>query len=168
MTNDFLIVMDKERIDLDLLRLADDSLPRVMRQLETCTPFAGITGGSVVVACLVEAKDQVHDIVSWAVREGEQGKGFGRAMLEYVLDYLRSSGARWVETGCGNASVRTQTILQKAGFRFLGVWPDYYLSDTKTAHVENSIVERDMVRFRIDLQEQRLSTVGFDGSGRTR
>jgi ribosomal protein S18 acetylase RimI-like enzyme len=163
----FLIVMNRDLLDMDLLRTADDSLPRVIRHMGTSLPFVGMLGSQVIASCLVEAMDGYHDIVNFAVAQQEQNKGYGRELLAYVLSYLRSNGGRFVDIGCGNADIRLYTMFQRAGFRVIGVWPDYLIDDSKTANVENSIVNRDMVRFRADLQEKKLSTTGYDASGRT-
>lgn len=167
MTNQFIIVNDRSKIDMDLMRTADDSLPRVMQYMNSAIPFAGLVDGQTVAVCMMEERDGLYNIVNFAVKEDHQGKGYSREILLYALDYVRTQGGRYVEIGCGNANLRLIAMYQKLGFRFIGVWPDYYLSDSKVPEVENSIVNRDMVRFRMDLQEKRLSTIGYDASGRT-
>ncbi len=160
MIDRFSIVLDKDRIDMDLLLMADPFLPQVARYLNTCYAFAGIVGQKTVAACLVEKQESYYNIVNLAVYPAYQGKGLGREMLLYLLDFVRAQGGRYIETGCGNASLHLYRMFQKAGFRVVGVWPDYFLSDNRTATVENGIVNRDMVRFRIDLEEKKLTTIG--------
>lgn len=167
MLNDFFIVIDKDKLDIDLLRSADISLPRVLRYMSTCTPFVGLVGGQTVANCLVEKRDDCFNVVILAVKDEFQHKGYGRELLAYVMDYIRSQGERYVEIGCGNANLRLLAMLQKAGFRFHSIWPDYLLEDNKTAAVENSIINRDMIRFRADLNEKKMATTGYDASGRT-
>jgi ribosomal protein S18 acetylase RimI-like enzyme len=166
MRDDFFIVMDKDQLDMALLRTADESLPRVIRYMNTCTPFVGLVQGKPVANALVEKKPDCWDIVILAVAEEYQGKGYGRELLAYVMDYVRSQGVRYVEIGCGNADIRLQAMFQKAGFRFYAILHDYLLEDNKAAVVVSGILNRDRIRFRADLHEKKLTTIGYDASGR--
>ena len=162
------IVMDRDKLDMDLIRTADDSIPRVMRYINTCIPFVGLDNDKAEAICLVEAKPELHDIVIHAISHEGEGNGYEKEMLLYVLEYLRQNGVRWVEIGCGNACMESMELYQKVGFRFIGVWPDYYMGDSKIAVVKKSIINRDMVRMRADLNEKKLATTGYDASGRTK
>jgi GNAT superfamily N-acetyltransferase len=166
MRDDFFIVMDKDLLDMALLRTAGESLPRVIRYMSTCTPFVGLVQGKPVANALVEMKPDCCDIVILAVAEDYQGKGYGRELLAYVMDYVRSQGVRYAEIGCGNADVRLQTMFQKAGFRFHAILQDYLLEDNKVAAVLGGILNRDRIRFRADLLEKKMATTGYDASGR--
>ncbi|MCL2056744.1 MAG: GNAT family N-acetyltransferase [Oscillospiraceae bacterium] len=167
MHSDYFIVIDKDKVDMSLLRTADSSLPRIMRYMNTAVPFVGLKGAVPICACLVEHKEGYSDIVNFAVLSEYQGQGYGRAMLDYVKDYILSQGVRYLDIGCGNADIRLIVMLQKAGFRMIGVWPNYYTDDGAAADVINSIINRDMIRLRVDLMEKRLATIGYDASGRT-
>ena len=161
----FTIEIDKDKVDIDLLLTADPSLPKAVRTLNTSTPFVGVADGQVVGACLVERKEQIYDIIYHVVDVAFQGKGYGRLLLQHVLEDIKAKGGRYIEVGCGNANIPLLSLYQKLGFRILGVWPDYYLMDNRMATIENSIFNRDMVRFRLDLHEIRSSTTGGNLSG---
>lgn len=167
MDDNFLILMNRDALSLELLKTADSSLPRIMRHIGTCIPFAGVINGETIAVCLVEDKGSICDIVNLAVRYDKQHMGYGKEILAYVLDYLKSHGTQYVDTGCGNSDIRLLAFLQRAGFRFHEIWPDYYIDDSKIPSVENSIIRRDMVRFRNDLNEKTMETTGYDASGRT-
>lgn len=148
----FTITIGRENIDHRLLMLTDPSLARVMGELNMCTCFAGMLGGKNVAACLLneQAGNGVCDIMNFSVANEYDGSGLGRELLFYVMDYARSRGFRFLETGTGNAKLETHRMLQKTGFRVIGVFPDYYQSDGQSLAVENGIVNRDMVRYRVD------------------
>ncbi|MCL2578571.1 MAG: GNAT family N-acetyltransferase [Oscillospiraceae bacterium] len=157
--------MNKDKVSIDLLMSADPSLPKAMRTLNASMPFVGLVGGEVVGVCLVEQRDGIYDIAYLVVGGMHQGKGYGKALLRYVLENIHAQGGQYVEIGCGNAEIQLITLYQKLGFRFLTVWLDYYLTDNRVATVVNSIFNRDMIRFRIDLKEKGSSTVGGNLSG---
>lgn len=48
-----------------------------------------------------------------------QGKGWGRKMLETLLDALRNSGSRGVHLGVGTANTRAQGFYRRLGFQDL-------------------------------------------------
>lgn len=167
MTGSFTVVMDRDKLDMELLRTADESLPRVVRHMNSSIPFVGLLDGVPIASCLVEPMEGYHDIVNFAVASEHQNQGYGRALLKHVTDYLRQNGGRYVDIGCGNANLRLYAMYQRAGFRVTAVWFDFYLEDNKVARVENAIINRDMIRFRADLLEQTPETTGYDASGRT-
>lgn len=167
MESNFKIVMDRALLDLDLLRSVDESLPRVMRHMNTAMPFVGVIDGRTVASCLVEQHKGYYDIVNLAVVSSERNKEYEREMLTYATEYLKANGARYVDIGCGNADLRLFALIQRIGFRIIGVWQDYLLNDYKIASVENSIINRDMIRFRMDLHEQSPQTIGYNASGST-
>ena len=148
------IEMEREKIPLDLLLTADPALPQVVRYLSQGIPFAAVMHGTTVGACILVKREGFYDIVNLAVTDDWQGKGVMRDLLYFAMDYARTRGGRYMEIGAGNAKLELFAMFQQMGFRLVGIWKDYYLSDAKTAVVENSIPNRDMLRFRLDLLEQ--------------
>jgi len=168
MADELTIVMDRERIDLKLLLTADPSMPNAVRALNTSTAFAGVVRGKTVAACLVEYANTIYNISYLVVDVSNQGKKFERQLLEHAISYIKGQYGQYIEGGCGNADIQMIALYQELGFRLLGVWPDYYLSDNRTASIENRIYNRDMVRFRLDLFEKTMLTTGgaVSGAGR--
>lgn len=152
---EFTIVMDKEKCRMDLLTMSDPSLPQVMRQLNLCTAFAGLLGDKNIAVCLLEQRGDFYEVVNFAVDTFYQGRGFGKEILYYVLDYVKAMGGTAVEIGAGNAKIQLFGMLQKLGFRVVAVWPDHYYEDYRQASVENSIFNRDMIRYRMDLTTRK-------------
>lgn len=153
---------DREQVEISFFR-GTASLPQIIRNLNSSTPFVCKEDGVIVAECLVQEKGEIHDIVNYASDNMEHG----REILLYVMDHYRVLGAGYLEIGCGNAQLELYAMFQRCGFRVAEVWPNHYLDDSKTATVENGIINRDMVRFRADLNEKQLATTGYDASGRT-
>ena len=161
MTNQLTFKIDKELVRMDLLLSADPSIPNAVRALNVAIPFVGMLGNEAVVVCLAEPKGYYHDLTYIAIDPFHQHKGYAKEIFEYIMNYARGGGIRYLEAGCGNAQISLITVYQRLGFRMTGVWTDYYLYDGRTATIENSIFNRDMIRFRIDLEEKTMSTMGM-------
>lgn len=148
------ILVGREHIDPRLPMQSDPSLARVMGHLNQCVCFAAMEGETNVAACLLsEQSDGVCDIVNFSVSGDSQEHGVGKELLLHVMNYAREKGFRYLETGVGNSDLGAHDSLQKTGFRIIGVTPNYYLADGKSPIVQNGIVNRDMVRYRVDFND---------------
>lgn len=145
-------LVGREHVDPKLLMSADPSLARVMGQMNLCTSFSGMLGGKNVVACLLNEAlgNGICDVSNIAVAEEHSDSDFTSQLLFYVMNYAREKGFRFLEVGVGNADLDAHKALQKMGYRVIGVIPDYYQSDVRGLTVLNGIVNRDMIRYRVD------------------
>lgn len=148
----FEILTGREHIDPGLLIRADSSIARVMGQMNLCTCFAGMYGGKNAAACLLNEQfgDGVCDVSHVAIADEYRALGLYRELLLHVMDYAREKGFRYMEIGSGNADLDTHKTLQKMGFRVTGVVPDHFQSGGHGLAVENGIVNRDLLRYRVD------------------
>lgn len=148
-------LVGREHVEPRLLLQSDPSLARVMGHLNQCTCFAALENGVNVAACLLSeaGTNGICDIVNFSVGEGSQDHGVGKELLLHVMNYAREKGFHYLETGIGNADLDAHRSLQKTGFRVIGVVPDYYQADGKSLAVLNGIVNRDMVRYRVDFND---------------
>lgn len=151
----FTVLTGRDNVDPRLLMAADPSLARVMSQLNLCTCFAGMFNGNNVAACLLNEQygNGICDAVNFAVASEYSETDVSREMLLNVMEYARSRGFHYIEIGAGNAKLEMHRLLQRTGFRVIGVFPDYYQSDVKSLVVEHGIVNRDMVRYRADFND---------------
>lgn len=148
------ILIGRDNIDPRILMRSDPSLARVMGHLNQCTCFAAMHDGKNVAACLLsENTNGICDLVNFSISDDYQEQGIGKDLLHYVMKYANDKGFRYLETGVGNADLNAHSSLQKTGFRVIGAVPDYYLADGKSPAVLNGIVNRDMVRYRVDFKD---------------
>lgn len=159
------VVMDREKVDLEKLR-GSDFLPKIVRNLNEGEPFVFLQGEEIVAQCVAK-RDANYPTLFDVVNYNADSVEIFHEALVHVLDYYKENGGGYVDIGCGNAQVERYALFQRLGFRVIGVLQDYYIDDNKAATVENSIINRDMVRFRADLNEKTLATTGYDASGRT-
>lgn len=149
----FMIVMDKELASVDLLLQNEPSLPEAMRQLNLCDAFVGLAGDRAIAVCLLAKRKGYYDVVNLAVDARYEDTDACHELLMYVLDYVRVQGGVFVEAGAGNAHTRRHGMFMRLGFRVVGVWADHFLEKTGRQTLENGILNRDMIRYRINLRE---------------
>jgi ribosomal protein S18 acetylase RimI-like enzyme len=141
-----------EEMPWDLLLDADPSRARVERYLSDELTRIAKLGDEVVGVYALERHGPVtFELMNIAVRETYQGHGLGRRLLGHAIGLAESKGARVIDVGTGNSSLDALAFYQRAGFRIVGVIPDFFVDNYPEAIVENGIRCVDMVRLRLTL-----------------
>lgn len=84
------------------------------------------------------------------VRPRFSGRGFGRRMIEYALDFARKQGCRVVRLDTGAANHPAAALYASMGFRYAG-----------KAHVfHEGVIDEDLIYFEYDLR--KIRTQYFD------
>lgn len=65
-------------------------------------------------------------ITTFAIHPKYRGRGFGKRLFQYALEYARSCGCRYILLEVRTSNTRAQTLYQKFGFRVIGVRARYY------------------------------------------
>ena len=84
--------------------------------------------GALIGCGALKRLDATHEeIKSMRVHDAYRGQGFGRAILDHLLDQASISGARRVslETGTGDDFQPAIALYERAGFRRCGPFGDY-------------------------------------------
>ena len=147
------ILIGREHIDPRLLMRTDPSLAKIMSNLNFCTSIAGMLDGENVAAILLSETGETFTVENFSVKEGFSYETEGKELLLYTMDYAREKKARYLVAGAGNAMLQQHAMLQKMGYRVTGVAPDYYKAEGKPMVVENSIVNRDQLLYRVDFED---------------
>lgn len=101
------------------------SLAQAYVYREQCQPF-GICDGERMVGYVMVIYDYdipEYDIWHMMIDAEEQGKGYGRAALEKVLDYIRQKpfgDSNRVALTCNRDNVASCRLYQSMGFSFTG------------------------------------------------
>ena len=134
-----------------ILLLAEPSEPSLrwsLRHLSDAV-YQAERDGQVVGAATVRWDDEPCEIVELGIAPSEQGKGRGRAFVEWLLDEGRRRRKKAMIVGTRNSSIGNLAFYQKCGFRMDHVRADYFWYYDETP-VENGIPTRDLVVFRYD------------------
>jgi ribosomal protein S18 acetylase RimI-like enzyme len=141
-----------EELPWDLLLDADPSRARVERYLsDTLTRIAKHDDAVIGVYAMQQSDGTTFELMNIAVAEAYQGTGLGRRLLGHAIGLAESHGARVIDVGTGNSSFAALRFYQRAGFRIVGVEPDYFTNNYAEPIVEDGIRCVDMVRLRLML-----------------
>jgi ribosomal protein S18 acetylase RimI-like enzyme len=142
----------REHVDMSLLLGADTSMPRIMGQMSRSTCYCGLLEGKNVVICLLSEPSggDVCEISAMAVSEAIADTGHSYELVSYIATIAREKGFNFLDVCAGNADGPAFLALQRMGFRLVGVERDYYTAGQQGFSVVNGIVNRDMLRYRVD------------------
>lgn len=65
-------------------------------------------------------------ITTFAIHPKYRGKGFGKKLFQYALDYARACGCRYVLLEVRTSNTRAQMLYRKFGFQVVGIRARYY------------------------------------------
>ena len=100
---------------LDLLLLADEQESMIDKYLEQGQMFVCFDPQPVGECVVVSLGDGVFEIKNLATDPAVHGKGYGKAIIEYVMDYYRDQ-CRKMLVGTGDSPL-TLPFYKKCGFK---------------------------------------------------
>lgn len=147
---EFRTISDNKRDFLPLLLLGDEQEDMIERYLSRGTLWALYDGGILRCVCVVtEEEAGTFEIKNLAVAPESQRRGYGRAMVEYVVRQCRERGTRLL-VGTGDSPL-TVPFYEACGFRKCGRVKDFFLENYNHPIFEAGRQLTDMVRFSMEL-----------------
>lgn len=138
-----------ENAPIELLLLADPSEDKIRSYLCESKCFVVSTGAVVVGACVVQPHDaDTYELMSIAVHPDHQNCGYGTALLKWVIDFYRISGARQLEVGTGTFGYQL-AYYQRQGFRVSSIDRDFFVNNYPEPIFEDGIQLFDMLRLTL-------------------
>lgn len=114
---------------MELLLLADPSEDKVHSYLPRSTCFVASSNGIVVGACVVQPLGVgAHELMSIAIHPDHQKSGHGTALLKWIIDFFRKSGASELQVGTGTFGYQL-AFYQRQGFRVTGIDRDFFVNN---------------------------------------
>lgn len=139
-----------EQLPMDLLLLADPSERIVHQYLEQGKCFVLESESKIIgEVVLLEKTKEVVEIMNIAVNEANQGKGFGRKLIEFAIDWAKEKGYSKLEIGTANSSFSQMALYQKCGFEMTHIDRHFFLKHYDEPFFENGIQVTDMIRFEL-------------------
>ena len=83
-----------------------------------------------------------------AVPPSHQQSGYGTALLKWVIEFFRKSGARQMEVGTGTFGYQL-AFYQRHGFRVTSIDHDFFIKNYAEPICENGIQHVDMLRLTL-------------------
>lgn len=108
-------IKENKKQHLDLLLLADEQENMIDRYLERGRMFALFDDEIKTVCVVTDEGNGLCEIKNIATHEHAQRKGYGRRMIEFVLNEYRTTH-RWIDVGTGDSPL-TVPFYEACGFR---------------------------------------------------
>lgn len=146
-----LLIQDVPTTDapIELLLLADPSEDKIRAYLPRSTCFVASNEGVIVGACVVQPLGAgAHELMSIAVQPAHQKLGYGTALLKWVIDFFRKSGASQIEVGTGTFGYQL-SFYQRHGFRVTGIDHNFFIDNYPDPIIEDGIQLFDMLRLTL-------------------
>lgn len=144
-----------EQVPMELLLLADPDTAIIASYLDRSRVFiledSEDRGNIIGSYLLLPTRPHTVELVNVAVRESEQGKGYGRRLVKHAINEARESGFLTMEVGTGNSSIGQLALYQKCGFEISGIDKGFFLRHYKEPIFEDGIECKDMVRLKQEL-----------------
>jgi ribosomal protein S18 acetylase RimI-like enzyme len=145
-------IKELNRKQMELLLLADPSEQIVKSYIKRSHCLAANDGKRTVgIIALLPTRPETLEIVNVAVLESEQGKGYGKQLIQCAIEFAKDNGYKTLEIGTGNSSLNQLGLYQKCGFRITGIDKDFFIRHYPEEIYENGIQCRDMIRLTQDI-----------------
>jgi len=131
---------------MQLLLSADPSEEMIKRYLDHSFKFALYKEKEIigVVLCQPLTANQA-EIVNIAVKESERGKGYGKKLLSFTIDFGQSAGYHELIIRTSNSSVSQLQLYKTYGFAISGIDKDYFIRMYSEPIYENGLQCRDQI-----------------------
>jgi aminoglycoside 6'-N-acetyltransferase I len=147
------ILGPSQRIPYDLLQLADPSKTHIEAYLAKGTCYLAKIGDETIGAMVLQELDgTIMELKNIAVSPSQQGRGYGKVLLEYAIKTCGDSGYNKLIVGTGNSSIGQLAFYQKSGFEIDHVIKNHFLDHYAEPIFEDGIQCKHMV-----VLEKRLS-----------
>jgi len=142
------IIKEDKKKYIELLLLADESEDMIDKYLEDGEMF-GIYDGELKGICVVlKTSEDVYEIKNISVYEEHQGNGYGKALINYVLEYYKNS-CKTMLVGTGDCD-SIISFYEKCGFELSHRIKDFFIDNYNHPMFENGKQLIDMVYLRKD------------------
>lgn len=127
-------VKERKKRYLELLLLADEQEDMIDRYLDRGTMYALEDGGTRAVCVVTDEGNRVLELKNLAVEPGFQRRGYGRAMIGFLVRRYRGS-FDLLQVGTGDSPL-TLPFYERCGFRRSHVVKDFFVT-----HYDHPIFE---------------------------
>ncbi len=134
---------------MELLLLADEQEDMIDKYLDRGTMFVLEDEGVRAECVVTDEGGGLLEIKNIAVDPGSQGKGYGRALIEFIKDH-HSAGYDVIQVGTGDSPM-TVPFYEKCGFVRHHVVKDFFTENYDHPIIECGVLLTDMVYLRMKI-----------------
>lgn len=136
------VIKENKKRYLSLLLLADEQESMIDRYLDRGTMYV-LDDGGVKCECVVTDEGGILEIKNIATQPEFQGKGYGRAMIEYIAEKYRGRFSI-LQVGTGDSPL-TVPFYEKCGFVRSHIVPNFFTENYDHPIYECGVQLVDMV-----------------------
>ncbi|MEO0897157.1 MAG: GNAT family N-acetyltransferase [Bacteroidota bacterium] len=153
-------IKETKDIPFDLLELADPSRPQINKYVKTGKCYIGKVNAKIKgVFVLHEISSTNIEVKNIAVRESEQGKGLGKALLRHAQIISLELGYKTMTIGTGNSSIGQLALYQKMGFEIARIDKNFFLRNYREPIFEHGIQCKHMIVLEKRLDDEKPITL---------
>jgi len=146
------LVSDDDEIPYNLLLLADETIESIDKYIHECSIYLLMYNNKPVGVCAVSViSSGIIEIKNIAVVEEFRGRGFGKLMLNSVIDNAERNGYERVIIGTGDAGIRQIKLYRQCGFEIYERKKNFFIDNFPEPIYENGIQLIDMVMMKRDI-----------------
>lgn len=138
-----------EQAPMELLLLADPSEDLVTQYLKEGICYVLEEEEKMIGVCVLFPHSEKRvEIMNLAVHEEKQGKGYGKQLVNFAIEWAKSKDYNQIDVATANSSVNQLAFYQKCGFRLEAIEKEYFLKHYDNEFFENGIQVRDRIPLR--------------------
>ncbi len=141
-------ILSNKKQFLDLLLLADEQEDMIDKYLERGDVFALYDGNLKSICVVTKEEEGMYELKNIATYERYQGKGYGKALVNYILNYYKGKG-KTMFVGTGDSPL-TIPFYEHCGFTISHRVKNFFTDNYNHPIFENGIQLVDMVYLRKD------------------
>lgn len=143
-------IKNRKREYLPLLLLADEQESMIDRYLDWGWLYVLEDSDVRAVCVLTDEGDGILEIKNLAVSPPFQGRGYGKAMIEFVVEKYRQTYSI-LQVGTGESPL-TLPFYYKCGFRFHHRLKNFFIDNYDHPIIEAGQLLKDMIYLRRNIQ----------------
>ncbi|MGO3858704.1 GNAT family N-acetyltransferase [Neisseriaceae bacterium CLB008] len=153
MTSTLRMIPAHEPLPLALLLLANPSVALIEADLVDghCYVLHDDQGALIGAAILQRVATDTLEIKAIAIAPERQGQGWGKILLQGLIDNAQQQGAHTLFVGTANSSLDQLGFYQKGGFRLSHILPNYFLDHYPEPIFEAGLQALDMIYLKLSL-----------------
>ena len=142
-------IKENKKEYLDLLLLADEDEKMIDKYLDRGAMLALFDGGVKAVAVVTDEGEGILEIKNIATSPDARGRGYGRAMIEYIKKKYRGE-FKILQVGTGDSPL-TVPFYERCGFSRSHSIKNFFTDNYDHPIVEGGVLLVDMVYLRMNL-----------------
>ncbi|WP_035235287.1 GNAT family N-acetyltransferase [Desulfobacter vibrioformis] len=141
--------ISEKEVPMSMLLHADPSEKCIDKYLPGSKCFGAFVENALVGVCVTNLNDaDAWEIYNIVVIPEKQKQGFGKKLLEFVINYFEEIGAKSLELGTGTFGYQL-LFYQRFGFRVESIRKNFFVDNYFEPIYEEGIQLKDMLRLSL-------------------